>query len=269
MLDKIGVSGRLINKLLQASTQSERNIGRLASGLRISEAADDASGLGLTERLRSLARSIDQAGRNSLDAVGLTQTAEGGLDESVTVVTRMRELAVQSANETLSDEDRATIETEYQALNAELDRISSETEFNGINPLDGSASTTSVQVGAEKGDTFEIELTDSSSSGLGTAETSIASAAEAADSIDQLDQALDQISSARGEFGAAQTLLQSNYRSLQVTSENLLATESRIRDADIAFETSRRANLDIIGNAGAAVLLQANIASARADSLLS
>ncbi len=269
MLDKIGGSGKLINELLQASAQSERDIGRLASGLGISAASDDASGLGLTERLRSLARSIDQAGRNSLDGIGLAQTAESGLDQSVNVVTRMRELAVQSANETLSDEDRATIETEYQALNAELDRISSETEFNGINPLDGSASSTAVQVGAEKGDAIEIELTDSSSSALGTAQTSVAGAAEAADSIDKLDQALDQISAARGDFGAAQSLLQSNYRSIQVTSENLIATESRIRDADIAFETSRRANLDIIGNAGAAVLLQANIASARADSLLS
>lgn len=269
MLDKIGGSGRLINKLLQASAQSERDQVRLASGLRIASAADDASGLGLTERLRSLARSIDQSGRNSLDAIGLTQTAEGGLDESVNVVTRMRELAVQSANETLSEEDRATLETEYQALNSELDRIASETEFNGINPLDGSASSTQVQVGADEGDTVQIELANSSSSALGTAETSVASADEAADSIENLDRALDQINSDRGNFGVAQNLLQSNYRSIQVTSENLVATESRIRDADIAFESSRLANLDIIGNAGAAVLLQANIASTRAASLLS
>jgi len=134
------------------------NYQRLSSGLRITQASDDAAGLGLSEKLRSKIRSFDQAGRNAQDGISLTQTAEGALQETSNILNRIRELAVQSANGTLGTEERATIDNEVQSLVSEIDRIADTTEFNGVQLLDGSGTTASIQVGINSGATQQIDI---------------------------------------------------------------------------------------------------------------
>lgn len=235
------------------------NFSKLSSGLRIANAADDAAGLGISERMRSQIRSLGAAGRNAQDGISLVQTAEGALNEGSNILSRMRELAVQASNGTLSTDDRATIDSEVQALVSELGRISDSTTFNGVNLLDGSATTASIQVGINDGETIDVALQDTSTSTLGVNSLDVTTASNASDALADIDDAIDTLNTARGDLGAVQNRLTSAYSSIQNSRENLSAAESRIRDVDVAMETADLTRNSILQQAAVSVLSQANV----------
>jgi flagellin len=235
------------------------NYARLSSGLRIATAADDAAGLSISERMRSQIRSFAAAGRNAQDGISLVQTAEGELSESSNILTRMRELAIQSANGTLSTTDRVTIGTEVNQLVAELDRIANSGEFNGISLLDGNATTTSIQVGINANETIDISLVDTTAATLGVGAIDVTSATGANAALSVIDAAVDTVNTARGNLGAVQNRLQSAVASIANARENLSAAESRIRDVDVAMETADLTRNSIMQQAAVSVLAQANV----------
>jgi flagellin len=237
------------------------NYRRLATGLRISTAADDAAGLAISERLRAQVRSLNQAKRNAADGISLVQTGEGALNEVSGILLRLRELAVQSANGTVSDTDRATLDEEFQSLVAEVDRIGRSTEFNGIKLLDGSSSNVTFQVGSGTTvgvDTLSANLSAVLATGLGIDVLGLTNASAASSAMSALDSAIDSVSRSRGRLGAMQNRLQYTVNNLQVQSENLSAADSRIRDVDIAYETAQLARNSIMQQAAIAMLAQAN-----------
>jgi len=237
------------------------NYRRLATGLRISTAADDAAGLAISERLRAQVRSIDQAQRNAQDGISLVQTAEGSLDTVGSILLRLRELATQSANGSISSADRATLDEEFQSLVNEVDRIGRSTTFNGIQLLDGSASTITFQVGfgTTAGiDTLAASLSPVLATGLGLDVLGLSNVGAATTAMDAIDAAIDSVSRTRGRFGAMQNRLQFTIDNLAVQKENLAAAESRIRDVDIARETADLARNQILQQAAVAMLAQAN-----------
>ena len=262
-----------------ASLTAQRNLGsvtgrlqgnyaRLSSGLRIASAADDAAGLGISERMRSEIRSLDSAGRNAQDGISLVQTAEGALNEASNILGRMRELAIQGANGTLGTEDLDTIQTEMDQLTEELDRISSATTFNGIQLLDGSVATADIQVGVNSGDTISVTLQDSSTTTLGVDAIDVTAAGGAAAALADIDTAIDTVNTARGTMGASQNRLTSAYASIANARENLSAAESRIRDVDVARETADLTRNSIMQQAAVSILSQANVQPQLALSLL-
>src|SRR5262245_54082744 len=246
------------------------NYARLSSGLRIATAADDAAGLGISERMRAQIRSLLQAGRNAQDGVSLVQTAEGSLNEVNANLTRMPELAIQASNGTLNDGDRAAVDNEFQELIAEIDRIAQQADFNGTQLLDGSVATVDIQVGTEAGETVTISLEDMSETALGldggTFDLTTVTNAQAA--LATIDAAIDSVSSFRGSLGAFQNRLLSSVRSISTSRENLSAAESRIRDVDVAHETADLTRNSIMQQAATAVLAQANVQPQLALSLL-
>jgi len=248
------------------TSRLQGNFARLSSGLRIATAADDAAGLGISERMRAHIRSLTVAGRNAQDGVSLTQTAEGAMQEISNNLGRMRELAVQAANGTLTTADRATLDTEYQALISEVDRIATQTTFNGVSLLDSSA-TTSIQVGSQAGETITVTFSDVTAATLGLT-GNITSAANATTELGTLDTAIDSVSTARGALGASQNRMQSAIASIASARENLAAAESRIRDVDVAMETADLTRNSIMQQAATSVLAQANVQPQLALSLL-
>ncbi|HDP70608.1 MAG TPA: flagellin FliC [Actinobacteria bacterium] len=237
-----------------------KSMERLSSGLRINRAADDAAGLAISEKLRSQIRGIQQASRNAQDGISLIQTAEGALNETHSILQRMRELAVQAANGTLTDTDRATLQNEVSALIDEVDRISNATEFNTLKLLDGTSATVTLQVGANTGQTIAVALSaaDASTLAIGTVDVSTVSGALTA--IDAIDGAIESISDTRSGLGAAQNRLEHTIANLGVAAENLMASESRVRDADMALEMVTFTRTQILQQAGTAMLAQANLA---------
>jgi flagellin len=239
---------------------------RLSSGLRINRAKDDAAGLAISERFTSQIRGLDQAVRNANDGISLLQTAEGALSEVSNSLQRMRELAVQAANGTYNDSDRASLQDEFDALRNEIDRISNVTEFNNINLL-GTTASTSLQVGWENGTNNVITLgrkdimTESFGSG-GIANVSagidISNAASAQAVASLMTGALDSISNLRADFGAVQNRLESAVRNMENVIENQSAARSRVLDADFARETANMTRTQILQQAGTAMLAQAN-----------
>jgi flagellin len=244
------------------------NFARLSSGLRIASASDDAAGLGISERMRAQIRSLQQAGRNADDGISLTQTAEGSLNELNGNLVRMRELAVQSANGTLNDGDRAVLDTEFQALVSEIDRVAAQTTFNGVNLLDGSTTSLSIQVGSESGETIDVTFDDVTAATLGV-DTDVLDATNASAALDLIDDAIDSVSTLRGSLGASQNRISSTVRSIANVVENLSGAESRIRDVDVAAETADLTRNSIMQQAAVSVLAQANVQPQLALSLLS
>jgi len=244
------------------------NYARLSSGLRIATASDDAAGLGISERMRSQIRSYAVAGRNAQDGVSLTQTAEGSLQEVSNNLTRMRELAVQAANGTLTTTDRATIDAEFQELVAEIDRVAGDASFNGLNLLDGSTASIDLQVGTDAGDTITVNMVDATAATLGVDALDVTSAANASAALTAIDTAIDSVSTGRGTLGAAQNRLNSAIASIANTRENLSAAESRIRDVDVAAETADLTRNTILQQAAVSVLAQANVQPQLALNLL-
>ncbi len=245
------------------------NFARLSSGLRIATAADDAAGLGISERMRAQIRSLTVAGRNAQDGVSLTQTAEGALQEVSNILTRMRELAVQSANGTVTDTDRAVIDTEFQALISEVDRIADQTTFNGVNILDGTTASLNIQVGINSGEVIAVALQDVTATTLAIDTLEVGTQANASAALAGLDTAIDSVTTSRGELGAATNRLGHASAGIANARENLAAAESRIRDVDIATETSDLTRNTILQQAATSVLAQANVQPQLALQLLS
>jgi flagellin len=256
---------------LQGSTTAfNKSMEKLSSGLRINRAGDDAAGLAISESLKSDIRALDQAARNAADGISLIQTAEGSLDEVSNILLRMKELAEQSLNGTLSNTDRGYLNSEFAALRSEIDRISDSVDFNNVKLLDGQGGTVGIQVGigTTAADSVAIDL----SADLDTAHMGLTSSVDtysnAAVAMDQVDAAVSQVVSARGGFGAIQNRLESSIRNINMTSENLAAANSRIRDVDVAQETSNMTSYQILQQAGVAMLAQANTTTGLAMNLL-
>jgi flagellin len=265
-----------------ASINAQRNLGavtdrlsgnyrKLSTGLRISSASDDAAGLAISERLRSQVRSLDQAKRNANDGISLVQTAEGALNEVSSILVRLRELAIQASNGSVSNQDKDTLNEEFTSLVSEVNRIGSSTEFNGIKLLDGSSSSVSFQVGygTTSGiDTLAVSLSPALSTSLSLQSLDIGSGGTTTTAISNIDDAINTISSLRGSLGAIQNRLGSTINNLAVTTENLSAAESRIRDVDVAYETAQLTRNNILQQASISVLSQANSQPQSALSLL-
>ena len=257
--------------LSTVTTGLQGNFRRLATGLRISTAADDAAGLAISERLRAQLRSLQQAQRNGNDGISLSQTAEGALNEVSSILTRLRELAIQSSNGTVSTADRETLDEEFQALINEVNRIGRSTEFNGINLLDGSSSSITFQVGGGTVggiDTINFTLTAALATSLNLNTLDIGSGGDTSLAISTVDDAINSVSSLRGRLGATQNRLNSTIANLGVQSENLSAAESRIRDVDVAFETAALTRNNILQQSSISILAQANAQPQAALSLL-
>jgi flagellin len=250
------------------------NLSKLASGKRLVSAKDGAAELAISEKLMAQLRSLNQAQRNTMDGVSMIQTAEGATGEMNDSIGRMRELAVQAANGTLSDGDRSLIMQEFNALREEIDRTAATTEFNGQKLLDGSADVT-LQVGTRSGgeQTTNIQIGALNSSTLGDGSTTMDTLAVdtqqgALDALNVLDGAMSQISSVQGELGAKQNTLTSTMTNLAVERENIAAANSRIADVDVAQETADLAKNQILNQAGTSVLAQANQLPAMAIALI-
>jgi len=258
--------------LANSSRSFMKSMEKLSSGLRINRAGDDAAGLAISEGLKADIRSLDQASRNAADGISLVQVGEGAMDEVSNILLRMKELAEQSLNGTLSDTDRGYLDSEYTALTSEIDRIAASTEFNGVKLLDGSGSATlgiQVGIGTAASDSVAIDLSnDRDSTALGVT-TAIDSTTNATSAMSEIDSAIASITSARSDFGALQNRLESSIRNINMTAENLSAANSRIRDVDIAAETSRMTSFQILQQAGVSMLAQANMTSSLAMALMS
>ena len=256
--------------LFNSSNALSGNYARLASGLRIASAADDAAGLGISERMRADIRSYSVASRNAQDGVSLVQTAEGALSEVSDILGRMRELSMQSANGTLNAGDRSTVDAEFQQLVSEIDRIANGTEFNGVNLLDGSSAAISIQVGIDGGtnDVINVSGADATAATLGLGSASISTSTDASSMLATLDTAINSVNTSRGTLGAQQNRLESTLRSLANVRETTSAAESRIRDVDVAMETADLTRNSILQQASASILSQANAQPQLALSLL-
>ncbi|MCP4293684.1 MAG: flagellin FliC [bacterium] len=257
--------------LSNTSNKFRKSMEKLSSGLRINRAGDDAAGLAISEGLKADIRSLDQASRNAADGISLVQTAEGSLDEVSNILLRMKELAEQSMTGTLSDTDRGYLDSEYNALSSEIDRISDAAEFNGVKLLDGSgASDLAIQVGigTTSSDTVTVDLsTNRDASTLGVS-SGIDSVSNASATMGEVDSAIETVTTARAAFGAVQNRLESSIRAIDMTSENLSAANSRIRDVDVAKETSAMTSHQILMQAGTSILAQANMTSGLAMALM-
>ena len=268
-----------------ASSSAQRGLGasqeayakqanRLSTGLRINSASDDAAGMAVSEKLKNQVRGLNQAHRNAQDGVSLVQTAEAGLSETHSLLARMRELAVQASNDTLSASDRANLDAEFTQLSAEIDRISSTVAFNGIYLLNSGMSTgLTLQIGANNGDTFTLTIQGAQYSTLYANNTVLTvttigfqSAASAV--ISAIDTTVNAVSTRRANLGALQSRLESVGRSIAVASENTAAANSRVADADIAASMSELVRAQILQQAGISVLAQANQAPALVLQLL-
>ncbi|MEB6112945.1 flagellin [Kurthia gibsonii] len=212
---------------------------RIATGYRINRAADDPAGLAISEKMRAQISGLNQAGKNIQDGMSMLQTAEGALNETHAILQRMRDLAVQSASDTLTDDDRALIQTEYEELKKEIQRISKDTQFNQKNLINGDYKDQpfKIQAGANAGQTIDLYLGDASLSGMGLPDTSsIGTREDAEKAISEVDDAINQVSKQRSKLGAYMNRLEHAYNVTMNTHENLVSAESRIRDADIAKE---------------------------------
>jgi flagellin len=257
----------------KTNEEQENTLGKLSSGMRIVKAADDAAGLAISEKLKAQIRGLNQAERNAGDGISLIQTAEGGLQEISSILIRLRELSIQSASDTVGDSEREFTDLEYQNLKEEIERISQVTEFNGKKLLDGSGDKYDFQIGIRNNDfqdriSYDASSTNSTLDSLAIADITVGSKETAQESLENIDKAIQTISGQRANLGAAQNRLTSTIQNLQVTSENLSAANSRVRDTDFAKETAQNTKLNILGQAGTSVLSQANSKGASALKLI-
>lgn len=247
--------------LQKATDGLHRNFEHLSTGRRIARASDDAAGLAIATRLNAQVRSLSQAARNANDGISLVQAAEGALDELGGVLTRARELSVQSANGTLSPTDKDALNAEFGALIRQVDQIANSTDFNGISLLNSAGNVITLQVGAgtvANTDTLDVTLTSVLAQDLSIESLDIGSTGDATAAIDALDDAIDVISSERSSLGAVQNTLTGTISALEIRSENLSAARSRILDVDVASETAELTKNNILQQAALSVLAQAN-----------
>ena len=243
--------------------QLRKSMARLASGQRINSASDDAAGLAVSETLRAKVRGLKQAQRNANDGISMVQVAEGGLNTISNSLIRLRELAIQSASDTISDKERSMVDVEYQQLKAEVERVTSATEFNGTTLLNGDGGYLEVQVGVHNDPTldrvgFDASQADASVEALGIVAENVLSKEAAQNSLGVIDSALVSINQMRARFGAVQNRLESVVNNIAIAHENLSAANSRIRDTDYAEESANMAKQMILKQAGVSMLAQAN-----------
>lgn len=251
----------------------ETSLARLSSGFRINQAADDAAGLAISENLKGQIRGLRQASRNALDGVSLVQVAEGGLNEVSSILIRLRELAVQASSDTIGDTERKFLDVEYQQLKSEIQRITESTNFNGTDLLNGMGGVLDIQVGVNNDDfkdriSFNAGAANSSLEALGLTAESVATKVQAQQSIARADTAAISVNAIRANFGALQNRLQSTITNLAVYDENISAANSRVRDTDIAAESSELMRANILQQAAVSVLGQANQSQTLALKLL-
>ncbi|MGL5633623.1 MAG: flagellin [Sarcina sp.] len=233
-------------------------IEKLSSGLRINRAGDDAAGLAISEKMRGQIRGLEQGSRNSQDGISMIQTAEGATNETHAILQRMRELSVQSANGTNTDEDRLQINKEFTALKSEITRIGSETEFNTQKLLNGESTEIKFQVGANQNQTISVNLADMRASALGLKDLNVNTQDGAASAITELDAAIKNVSGFRADLGSVQNRLEHTIAQTNNSAENLQAAESRIRDVDMAKEMMNLSKNNVLVQAAQTMLGQAN-----------
>lgn len=247
----------------QTKNRLDSNLRKLSSGERITKAADDAAGLAISENLKAQIRGLGQAKRNADDGISLIQTAEGGLSEISNIIIRLRELAVQTASDTIGDTEREFSNIEFQQLKEEVQRISMSSEFNGRQLLDGSGGVAEIQVGIHNDPTkdritYDGSKINSTLESLGISGEMVANKESAQMALRKLDDALVSINGNRAELGALQNRLTSVIQTLGIAEENFSEANSRIRDVDVAKETAALAKNQILSQAGTSVLAQAN-----------
>jgi len=257
MLGKWSATGMsILNNMNRHYDTMSRAMLRISSGYRINSAADDPAGLAISEKMRAQIRGLNMSAKNIQDGISLVQTAEGALNETHDMIQRMRELAIEAANDTLTDDDRQKLELEFQELKKEIQRISTDTEFNTKTLLNGDHATKGIkiQAGANSGQNIELFINGMGSEALGLKDASIATQEDADKAISTMDEALKQVSNERSRLGAYQNRLEHAYNANVNTAENLQAAESRIRDADIAKEMMNMVKAQILMQASQYVL---------------
>ncbi|TQR32185.1 flagellin [Lysinibacillus sphaericus] len=240
------------------NTEASKNLEKLSSGYKINRAGDDAAGLAISEKMRGQIRGLDMATKNAQDSVSLIQTAEGALNETHAILQRMRELAVQSANDTNVSTDRDALQKEVDALTSEITRISTDTEFNTQKLLNSSFKGKVFHIGANKGQNITLTIKDMGAKGVGVSGVKIDKQSAANTAISTINKALETVSTQRSALGAVQNRLEHTINNLGATSENLTAAESRIRDTDMAKEMMGFTKNNILMQAAQSMLAQAN-----------
>ncbi len=264
---------RAQNSLSKVEENKANTLAKLSSGSRINKAGDDAAGLAISEKLKANLRGTQQASRNAGDGISMIQTAEGGLNEVSNILIRLRELSVQSASDTIGEQERKFSDLEFQQLNQEIERIATSTQFNGKNLLSGEGDSLDFQIGImndAKNDRLSFRPQDSNarSEALGVSGLTVLTKESSQENLEKIDTAINQVNSNRANLGALQNRLQSTISNLEVRSENLAAANSRIRDADIATESAEMAKSNILSSSATSVLAQANNSGATALKLI-
>ncbi len=249
--------------LANTSNMLESSMEKLSSGRRVNKASDDAAGLAISENLRAEIKGLKQAARNAEDGISLVQIAEGALNEVSNIAVRLRELAVQSASDTIGDSERKYLEVEYSQLLDEVNRVANSTEFNGVNLLNGTGKIFHIQVGTNNDPmvdrlTFDASKADIRPEVLGMSETGVISKEKALDSLAAIDDTIEKVSGIRADFGAIQNRLKSTINNIAIGIENFSSANSRVRDTDIAKESAELAKYNILTSAGTSILAQAN-----------
>jgi flagellin len=258
------IASQNVQKNLKEVTMAgNAELEKLSSGKRITKASDDAAGLAIATNLEAQTKGLRQATRNANDGISLVQTAEGGLNETTNILTRLRELTIQAASDTVGETERGFLDKEYQQLNKEIDRISESTVFNGTQLLNGKGKgNMDFQVGAFAGEqnriTFESGESDSSASSIGVSGTSISEKSDALDAIANVDQAIEKVSGQRANLGSIQSRLQSTVKNLEVQTINQDSARSVIQDVDVAESSASLASSTVVKNAAVSTLAQAN-----------
>jgi flagellin len=245
-------------QMYKTSTEQGKATEKLSSGLRINRAGDDAAGLAISEKMRGQIRGLNQASRNAQDGISLIQTAEGALDETHSMLQRMRELATQSANGTYTTSDRVKIQEEVTQLATEITEITNKTEFNTKKLLTGGISDLKFQVGANDGQTIGVTIDKMDAGALSVSGISVSSQTAASASITTINTAIETVSTQRAKLGAVQNRLEHTISNVDNSAENLQAAESRIRDTDMAKEMVNLTKNNILAQATQAMLAQAN-----------
>jgi flagellin len=257
------------NRQLGITTGNQaKSTEKLSSGFRINRAADDAAGLSISEKMRSQIRGLNKASDNAEDGISLVQTAEGALNEVHSMLQRMNELSTQAANDTNTATDRTAIKAELDQLTSEINRVSSTTQFNTMNLLDGNFTGKLLQVGALSGQTIGISIGSMSAATLGVNALDVTTNANAGASMSKVQKAIESVSTQRSSLGAIQNRLEHTVANLDTTSENTSASESRIRDTDMAEEMVEYSKNNILAQAGQSMLAQANQSTQGVLSLL-
>ncbi|WP_342566962.1 flagellin Hag [Psychrobacillus sp. FSL K6-4046] len=245
-------------QLTTNNAAASKSIEKLSSGLRINRAGDDAAGLAISEKMRAQVRGLDMASKNAQDGISLLQTAEGALNETHSILQRMRELAVQGSNDTNTAEDRAAVQLEVDELIKEIDRIAETTEFNTQKLLNGDITDLKLQVGANSGQSISVVINEMSTDTLGVAGVALTDHDASTAAIKTIDGAISMVSAQRANLGAIQNRLEHTINNLGTSSENLTAAESRVRDVDMAKEMMEFTKNNILTQASQAMLAQAN-----------